>query len=413
MKTMTKHALGVSLATGLALGAAPAMATTGYFSNGTSVQSKGMAGSGVSIGTGVMGMAANPAFGTKYTNQADACLSAFMPSRSTTITGMGTFKSNNEFFPVPCGGANFLLGNGAALGVLMYGNGGMNTEYNTNFFGGGVVPGPLGVNLEQLFIQVNYATEVSDGVSLGIAPIFAAQRFSATGLAGFAAFSSNPAALTNNGDDWSTGFGGQIGALIEAGPNLTFGVSYRTKIKMDPFSSYSGLFADGGDFDIPATAALGVTFSPASNKSLRISAEWQRIFYSGVSAISNPFPTAAPLGAAGGPGFGWDDMDVFRLGAEYDMNPKWTIRGGLSYNTEFTNGSQATLNALAPATPQWHASIGGTLHINDRRELHVSYTHAFDNDISGVLPSPPFPGAAPISSQMSQHELSVGMTWKW
>ena len=164
---------------------------------------------------------------------------------------------------------------------------------------------------------------------------------------------------------------------------------------------------------LPRRTSLGVTFMPPSNRSLKITAEWQRIFYSGVPAIANGFPTAAPLGAVGGPGFGWDDMDVFRIGAEFEASPKWTVRGGISYNTEFTDSSQATLNALAPATPQWHIALGGTMHINDRRELHVSYVHAFDNSLSGTLPSPPFPGAAPISEQMSQHEVSVGMTWKW
>lgn len=400
-------------ATAFAVLAAPAMATTGYFTNGTSVQSKGMAGAGTAIGTGVMGLAQNPALGTRYPDQAEACLSFFSPSRSTTITGMGNFQSRNELFLVPCGGANFRLGNRATLGVLMYGNGGMNTEYGTNFFGGGVVPGPLGVNLEQLFIAVPLAYEVSDRVSLGFAPIFAAQRFSATGLAGFAPFSSNPAALSDNGDDWSTGFGFQLGAMFEASPNLSLGASYRSKIRMDPFNKYSGLFANGGDFDIPPTASVGLAFTPPSNSALTLTAEWQRIFYSEVPAVANPFPTAAPLGAAGGPGFGWKDMDVLRIGAEFRANDKWTFRGGLSYNTEFTDPSQATLNALAPATPQLHASLGATWHINKRRALHVAYTHAFDNAISGTLPSPPFPGAAPISSQMSQHELAFGMTWKW
>ena len=391
---------------GLAL-AAPAQATTGYFSNGTSVESKGMAGSGVAIGTGIMGMAANPAMGTRYPNQAAACLSFFAPDRSVTV-GPGSFESDNNLFLVPCGGANFRLKNGATAGVLVYGNGGMNTEYPTNFFGGS---NPLGVNLEQLFIQFNYATEVSDGISLGFAPIFAAQRFKATGLEPFAGFSANPAALTNNGDDWSYGYGAMIGATFEAGNGLTFGASYRTKMKMESFSSYSGLFAGGGEFDIPATAKIGLSYTPTSKPSLTLTAEWERIFYSNVPAIGNPFPTAAPLGGAGGPGFGWKDMDVFRIGAEYRMNPKWTLRGGLSYNTAFTDASQATLNLLAPATPQWHASVGATMHINDRRELHIAYTHAFDNDLSGNLPA--MFGGAPISERMSQHELSVGMTWKW
>ncbi len=405
-----RRPLGVLATTSLVLLAAPAMATTGYFSNGTSVESKGMAGSGVAVETGVMGMTANPAMGTRYPNQAGACLSLFSPKRSTTITGMGTFESGKEFFPVPCGGANWELKNGSTLGVLMYGNGGMNTEYQTNFFGGGVIPGPLGVNLEQLFIQVNYARDMDNGLSLGFAPIIAAQRFSATGLAGFGGFSADATALTNNGDDWSFGAGAMVGAVIDAGNGFTFGASYRSRIYMEPFDKYSGLFAEGGDFDIPATAKVGLSYTPQANAAWTFSAEWERIFYSKIAALGNPFPTAAPLGADDGPGFGWDDMDVIRIGAEYRASDKWTVRGGVSYNTSFTDSSQVTLNTLAPATPQWHVAIGGTMQINDRRELHVSYSHAFDNSLSGVMA---LDGVTPISTQMSQDELSVAMTWKW
>lgn len=408
--TLTRYTLRAALAAGLVLAAAPSMATTGYFSNGTSVQSKGMAGSGVAIGTGIMGMASNPAMGTRYPNQAAACLSFFAPDRSTTV-GPTTFKSDNDLFVVPCGGANFRLNNGATVGVLMYGNGGMNTEYPVNFFGG---VGPLGVNLEQLFLQLNYAYEVSDSVSLGFAPIIAAQRFKATGLQaiGGLGLSSDATRLTNNGDDWSYGIGAMAGITVEAGNGLTFGASIRSKIKMGRFKKYAGLFAEAGDFDIPATAKIGLSYTPQARPGLTLTAEWERIFYSGVASISNPFPNGATLlGLPNGHGFGWNDMDVFRIGAEYKLNPKWTLRGGVSYNSMFTDSSQATFNALAPATPQWHVSVGGTMHINERRELHVAYVHAFDNALSGTMP--PALGGAPISERMSQDELSVGMTWKW
>ncbi|WP_137700544.1 OmpP1/FadL family transporter [Marimonas lutisalis] len=407
----------------LALMSAPAMATTGYFANGTSTQSKGMAGAGTAIGTGLMGAAQNPAMALRYPNQGDACLSLFSPRRSVTIGGAGpmtpgTHESENEAFLVPCGGVNFRIGDRATLGVLMYGNGGMNTEYNTNFFAGfGAGTSPLGVNLEQLFIAVNYAYEVNENVAVGIAPVFAAQRFSATGLEAFQGFTLPTRALlvTGNGDDWSTGIGLNLGATFNASPNLTFGVAYRTKIDMDPFGSYSGLFAEDGDFDIPASASVGVAFTPPSNSGLTLTAEWQRIFYSDVASIANPGPvppaTGFPLGTAAGAGFGWKDMDVFRIGAEYQLNPKWTVRGGLAYNTDFTDGSQVLLNTLAPATPKMHASVGATMNIDDRRQLHIAYTHAFDESLSGNAPLP-F-GGQPVSMQMSQHELSVGMTWKW
>lgn len=420
-----EHYLMACILAGTALAAQPALATTGYFANGTSTESKGMAGAGVAIGTGAMGMVQNPAMGTRYPNRAEACISFFAPSRSATISAPtaatdrlipGTYKSGNPFFPVPCGGANFALKNGSTLGVMLYGNGGMNTEYSSNFFAGLVPPPgaattPLGVNLEQLFLQVNYAFEVNDQVSVGIAPIFAAQRFSATGLEAFAGSSLSPANTTNNGDDWSTGYGLSLGVTWQATPNLSFGAKVRSKIDMSPFKSYSGLFAEGGDFDIPATAALGLAYTPESYSALTLTAEWERIFYSKVAALSN---TSAPPGGAGGSatgaGFGWKDMDVFRVGAEYVANPRWTLRGGLSYNTAFADGPEALINTLAPATPQWHASIGATWQINDRREFHVAYTHAFDNSLSGVNTA--F-GGQTVTDRMSQDELTLGMTWKW
>lgn len=391
--------------------AAPANATTGYFTNGVSVQAKGMAGTGTAIGTGFMGAAHNPAMGTRYPDQGEACLTFFSPDRSVEFGG-GTFKSENEFFIIPCGGGNFGIRPDTTVGFLMYGNGGMNTEYTTNFlsFGGGT--SPLGVNLEQLFVSVNVAHQVNERLSIGIAPTLAVQRFSATGLEDFAGFSLDPTALTNNGDDWSHGFGLGLGVLWQATPNLTLGAAYRTEMQMGAFDKYAGLFAEGGDFDIPATLSLGAAYTPPSNPDLTLSGEVQRIFYSDVAAIANPSaPPGGPLGSPTGIGFGWKDMDVVRVAAEYRVNPKWTVRGGLSYNTEFTEPAEAVINTLAPATPQWHASIGASYAWDENKVIHVAYTHALDNDLEGANPALTGPAVARI--RMSQNELSVGMSWKF
>ena len=66
---------------------------------------------------------------------------------------------------------------------MAFSNGGMNSEYGGNpFVGLGAGSSPLGVNLEQLFIQVNYSRRLDNGLSFGIGPVLAIQRFSATGL---------------------------------------------------------------------------------------------------------------------------------------------------------------------------------------------------------------------------------------
>jgi long-chain fatty acid transport protein len=156
----------------------------------------------------------------------------------------------------------------------------MNTEYKTNFFSGlGAGSAPLGVNLEQAFISVNYARKVGDRLTFGISPILAVQRFKATGLEAFSGLSIAPGNVTNRGHDWSTGLGVNLGLLFEASPQWTFGVAYRNKIQMSSFDKYRGLFAGGGDFDVPGMLTLGAAYTPAHLPKLTITGEYQRIYY--------------------------------------------------------------------------------------------------------------------------------------
>ncbi|MBT8475920.1 MAG: hypothetical protein HKO95_04000 [Rhodobacteraceae bacterium] len=402
---MHKHLQnGTALALVLGLLAGPALATNGYFTNGYDPQSKALAGAAVAVPQGVLGIAVNPALGTQFGNQADGCLSLFSPERSTTFGA--TFESENTLFPIPCLGSTYALSNGRSVGITIFGNGGLNTEYTTNFFGG---PAPLGVNLEQLFVSVHYAAEVSDGLSLGIAPVFAFQRFEATGLQPFAGFSGDPTKLTNNGTSNSTGFGANLGLYWEPNDVWAFGAAYRTEMQMSEFDEYAGLFAENGDFDIPATLTLGAAYNATPD--LTLTAEYQRIYYGDIAAIANPFAAAAPLGAADGPGFGWKDMDVYRLAAVYDLDDKWTLRGGVSKATEFTDASEILFNTLAPATPEWHISVGATYQVNENWSISGSYVRVLENDLTGTAP-PPFP-AAPVTIRMDQNELTLGASYTW
>jgi len=401
----------------LALGV-PAEATNGYFSNGYNPESKAMAGSGVAVDNGVLGLAQNPALGTMVGNGAAGCISLFSPERGFSVGGVapltpGRYDSENALFAIPCGGANFQLNDRSSLAFLVYGNGGMNTEYVGNTFAGlGAGTSPLGVNLEQVFLSLSYSYEVNENLSFGFAPIFAAQRFSATGLQAFIPMSSNPAAVTNNGDDWSHGWGFNFGLAWAPNPEWTIGASYRTKMQMDAFDSYAGLFAGQGDFDIPATATLGAAYTPATNPDLTLTAEFQRIFYSDVPAIANSGAVlATPLGANNGPGFGWKDMNVVRMAAIYRANPRLTLRGGVSYATDFIDGNEVLFNVLAPATIRWHASFGASYKMDNGWELAGAYTHAFKASKSGANQTPGF--GQPITLDMYQNELTFGVTYKW
>ena len=70
---MTSINLRAALATGVAVAAlyaAPASATNGYFASGYSTQSKGMAGAGLTLAEGAMGLAQNPALTSRILSAA-------------------------------------------------------------------------------------------------------------------------------------------------------------------------------------------------------------------------------------------------------------------------------------------------------------------------------------------------------
>jgi len=107
-----------------------------------------------------------------------------------------------------------------AVGLTIYGSGGMNTTYpggQTNCGAGAANllcgNGELGVDLSQLIIAPTIAWQFTPNHSIGLSPLFAYQRFEANGLQafdnapGFPPFTAYPGYVTNNGTESSTGWG--------------------------------------------------------------------------------------------------------------------------------------------------------------------------------------------------------------
>jgi long-chain fatty acid transport protein len=418
-------------AVALALASGSAFATNGYFSHGYGTKSKGMAGAGVALPQDSLAAATNPAGLVQVGNRLDAGAALFMPFRGykadpagpspNTVYGTGSdIDSDREMFLVPHFGYNTMLDANSSVGIAVYGNGGLNTFYRgtdtggAGVFGAGGIPpnfdGNTGVDLMQLLVAPTYSRKINDKVSFGVSAILAYQRFKAFGLAPFGGSSSDPTALSNNNYDDSFGFGGRIGIQAEVSPTLTLGASYQSKIYMDEFDKYAGLFAEQGDFDIPSNFTIGLAFKP--NSKWTVAADIQHIMYSDVASISNPisnFFVGAALGDDNGPGFGWDDMTIFKVGAQYAYSSDLTLRGGVSYGDQPIPSSEVLFNILAPGVMEWHLTAGATKKLSSDSELSFSVMYAPEVSVAGTHAF----GAQPIEIYMSQFEaeVSYGMTW--
>jgi len=395
-------------------------ATGGYLKHGYGIKYSALAGSGVSLSLSSMGAATNPAaLAFMQSNEIEFNFALFSPNRDYTVTGNpsgypGTFgltpgkiESDSKYFPIPSLAGTWKINDNSAIGAMIYANGGMNTDYPARTFYDPTSPG-TGVNLEQVFFGVTYAVKIADNHSIGFTGLYAFQRFTAKGLASFAPYSSDPANLSGNRMSTSSGFGFRVGYQGHIIPQLYVGASYQSKMFMSSFDQYKGLFAEQGDFDIPANWTAGFAYLPTSE--LTFSFDVQQILYSGIKSISNPIlPNlqTAQLGDNNGAGFGWKDILVFKFGTMYKSSDNLTWMAGYSYGQEPVPDSEVLFNILAPGVVQHHITLGLSTKLNETNEFTVAATYAPATSVSGPNPLE-VPNQQTIKLNMSQWQLEVG-----
>lgn len=400
-----------------------AHATNGYFSNGYGAKTEAVAGVGIALPQDGLAAASNPA-GTAFVDtQINLGLDLFQPDRGASVSGNnlgpagsldGNYSGNGKsLFFIPSFGYSRQLNSETSIGLAVYGNGGMNTQYNTNPFAPIGGKGSGGVNLEQLIVTPSVAYKVTSQNVLGIGLNFAYQRFKAQGLQGFAAASTSPADVSNNGSDSSTGVGVHLGWIGQIDDQWRVGATWSSKIN-GSFSKYKGLFADNGNFDIPANYGLGLAYQPSATWS--VAADYQVIQYGGVSSVGNPLSNFNPaggvfLGSSGGPGFGWKDVKVVKLGVVENFSPTLTLRAGFSHSTEPIPSSQTFFNILAPGTIQNHVTFGFTWRVGAHSEWSGFYAHGFEKTVNGQQSIPPSFGGGDANVHLKEDILGIEYGW--
>ena len=263
------------------------------------------------------------------------------------------------------------------------------------------------------------------------------QLFRAEGLQAFVdlgfAKAGNEDSITNNGWDYSYGAGvvlGWKGHFMD--DKLQFGLNYASKVYMSEFDDYSGLFPDAGDFDIPPSYAFGVMYEFVPDAHITFDIKY--VDYQDVKAYKNKGPLAddpaqfyplcpdpndtdeCKLGGSKGMGFGWDNQTIYKLGADYTINNKWIIRGGLNYGEQPIPGDQILFAFLAPATPEWHYNIGTTYNWNKDIELSFNFMYAPKVTVTGPTafgPTQAVVDGTNAAISMYQYSLGGSLGWKF
>ena len=229
-------------------------ATNGYFTHGLGTKNKALAGAGTATPQEAIATSVNPASAVVLGNKFESGISIFSPRRrsfnaSASLANgqggaftidQGEVDSGSEFFPIPYIARTWDLNEDTAIGLSLYGRGGMNTDYiggsatyDPDGPGGPApvmsLPGPYGagdagVDLMQAFGDISYSKR-NGKLAWGVALVLAGQAFKGNGFAAFTPYTQTfaasggtamPDSLTNNSRDYSYGAGFKAGFIWDA-----------------------------------------------------------------------------------------------------------------------------------------------------------------------------------------------------
>ena len=443
MKNTIKTLISVVFAIAGIVSSQSVKATDGYFGVGYGAQNKGLAGAGIAWFKNSL-INGNPAGHVFLGTQYQVGVGLFNPNREYTVTGNpsmmpGTFglapgnvESDSKLFLMPSIGANWMIGKKSSFSAALFGNGGMNTDYPTMTFGDQSSE-TTGVDLAQMFLGLTYSRKIAEKHSVGVTALLAYQYFEANGLSAFGPMSSDATKLTGNGHDNAFGYGVKFGYMGKLAKGLTLGASYQTMLYMSEFDDYAGLFAEQGDFNIPSTWTIGLSYE--FNENWAVMADFKRINYTDVASVSNrmdpmalppaflnqggdpsnpmdytPNPNHVPLGSDNGAGFGWEDINVWKFGVEYAGVKGWTFRGGYSHCDQPVPETEVMFNILAPGVIEDHISLGCSKQLGDSgKALHLAVVYALPASVKGYNPMDFDPEQAMLGNMVPNQTIELEM----
>lgn len=196
-------------------------------------------------------------------------------------------------------------------------------------------------------------------------------------------------------DGTATDFGYNLGAKWKPVKQLSFGVAYRSEVKLHidgdanflattqagasaigqtaAFTSYYSRIRATSPVSttitLPDSLALGVAWQPTENLTLEFDAE--RTGWSSLKQLEFTFYNSQFNNFNNKPDpKNWEDAWAYKLGTQYSVNKNLDLRGGLAYDTNPIPDS--TLGPMLPDADRYNISLGSGIH-KDNISLDLAY----------------------------------------
>ena len=365
-----RHGL-VTTAAGLTLAASPSWAANGTQPGGYGIKNAMMGGASIALPLDSSAAANNPAGIAYVVNTSSLNMQVFNGRSSSNYVLPGNELSNNSTSPTPDGGGNWELGSDliAGFSLAAFGAG---ADY-----GQPALPLPGAANaeasLQVLDVIPAFSWRPRPDVALGVGIDLAYQRFNAQGV--IVPTPVGPAELPGYGTQAAWGYGLRLGVLWQATPELWLGANYKTVTKMGRLSGYENtlLATSDGKIDLPAQYGVGISWRPA--RGVTLAADWLRIEWSGIKLMQDPNA------------FYWQDQQVLRGGVQWEIDPTWTVRAGLSGNKAQVLATNLNANLLTPSINTRAYTAGVSMRWDEANEFSLGYEYNPKTTMTGTGPS--------------------------
>ncbi len=240
---------------------------------------------------------------------------------------------------------------------------GLGTEWPSNWSGRYITQK---VDLTSFYFSPTVAYKVNDQLSLGVGFNYVTGDVS---LSRIVSPGDAKVALDLSG----TGTGFNAGAIFKVTPELSFGASYRSSVKIDAsgsakFTPTSALFPEGdasASLELPATAFVGVAYKVMEN--FELEADYQYVGWSSYKELAIKFKKDNSTSVSPK---NYENVYILRIGGEYTMDAL-QIRFGYLFDKNPVTDHYS--EPLLPDADRNGINIGLGYKINEALHVDVSY----------------------------------------
>ncbi len=251
-----------------------------------------------------------------------------------------------------------------------------------------------GFGFERQLLAPGIMHQLNDHQVLGVSAVFAYQSFGVASL-GMRSFENqvpNYLQTPTYSPYQETGFGTGVRLAVrsELLPGMAIDAGFQSRIDMEEFANYRGVYSQPADLDIPARASVGLAFQASSRSWLNVSVE--RVMYSDVSAFPSrllPDRFLSLLGDSTSPTFSWDDLTVYSVGWSWSNGDDTRLHLDFSSRSQPTPSSRSLSRALEDELADNAMILGYSRRLSDTSRFNVNAVYApaeyaFGGNVLGV-----------------------------